>query len=183
MHENILEKLVENSRKAIDSGVYEIDEDLSGMHSDFDLKEAMLQDKYPTLICEIKYASPSAGRIRDDKDAAVIAQEMIKGGASALSVLTQPHMFSGSPEILMRVRKSVNVPILMKDIIIDTVQIDAGKKMGADYILLIQAAHESGLGVLLEVHTKDEMDASANIPADLVGINNRSLQTLQIAHA
>ena len=103
MHENILEKLVENSRKAIDSGVYEIDEDLSGMHSDFDLKEAMLQDKYPTLICEIKYASPSAGRIRDDKDAAVIAQEMIKGGASALSVLTQPHMFSGSPEILMRV--------------------------------------------------------------------------------
>ena len=99
--------------------------------SDFDLKEAMLQDKYPTLICEIKYASPSAGRIRDDKDAAVIAQEMIKGGASALSVLTQPHMFSGSPEILMRVRKSVNVPILMKDIIIDTVQIDAGKKMGA----------------------------------------------------
>ena len=81
MHENILEKLVENSRKAIDSGVYEIDEDLSGMHSDFDLKEAMLQDKYPTLICEIKYASPSAGRIRDDKDAAVIAQEMIKGGA------------------------------------------------------------------------------------------------------
>ena len=74
-----------------------------------------------------------------DKDAAIIAQEMIKGGASALSVLTQPHMFSGSPEILMRVRKSVNVPILMKDIIIDTVQIDAGKKMGADYILLIQA--------------------------------------------
>ena len=139
MHENILEKLVENSRKAIDSGVYEIDEDISEMHSDFDLKEAMLQDKHPTLICEIKYASPSAGRIREDKDAAIIAQEMIKGGASALSVLTQPHMFSGSPEILMRVRKSVNVPILMKDIIIDTVQIDAGKKMGADYILLIQA--------------------------------------------
>ena len=135
MHENILEKLVENSRKAIDSGVYEIDEDISEMQSDFDLKEAMLQDKHPTLICEIKYASPSAGRIREDKDAAIIAQEMIKGGASALSVLTQPHMFSGSPEILMRVRKSVNVPILMKDIIIDTVQIDAGKKMGADYIL------------------------------------------------
>ena len=132
MHENILEKLVENSRKAIDSGVYEIDEDISEMQSDFDLKEAMLQDKHPTLICEIKYASPSAGRIREDKDAAIIAQEMIKGGASALSVLTQPHMFSGSPEILMRVRKSVNVPILMKDIIIDTVQIDAGKKMGAE---------------------------------------------------
>ena len=52
-------------RKAIDSGVYEIDEDISEMHSDFDLKEAMLQDKHPTLICEIKYASPSAGRIRD----------------------------------------------------------------------------------------------------------------------
>ena len=144
MHENISHWLI--SRKAIDSGVYEIDEDLSGMHSDFDLKEAMLQDKHPTLICEIKYASPSAGRIREDKDAAIIAQEMIKGGASALSVLTQPHMFSGSPEILMRVRKSVNVPILMKDIIIDTVQIDAGKKMGADYILLIQAVcfHEKG---------------------------------------
>ena len=193
MHENILEKLVENSRKAIDSGVYEIDEDISEMQSDFDLKEAMLQDKHPTLICEIKYASPSAGRIREDKDAAIIAQEMIKGGASALSVLTQPHMFSGSPEILMRVRKSVNVPILMKDIIIDTVQIDAGKKMGADYILLIQAvypkgginkmveyAQKSGLGVLLEVHTKDEMDAAVDIPADLVGINNRSLETLQI---
>ena len=121
-----------------------MDHYLRDASSDFDLKEAMLQDKHPTLICEIKYASPSAGRIREDKDAAIIAQEMIKGGASALSVLTQPHMFSGSPEILMRVRKSVNVPILMKDIIIDTVQIDAGKKMGADYILLIQAVYEKG---------------------------------------
>ena len=78
----------------------------------------------------------------------------------------------------------------MKDIIIDTVQIDAGKKMGADYILLIQAvypkggidemveyAQKSGLGVLLEVHTKEEMDAAVDIPADLVGINNRSLET------
>ena len=131
MPKSILEKLVENSRNAIDSGVYKIEEDLSKMHSDFDLREAMVKDEHPTLICEIKYSSPSAGRIRKDGNAATIAQEMIKGGAFALSVLTQPHMFSGSPENLIQVRKAVNVPILMKDIIIDTIQIDAGKKMGA----------------------------------------------------
>ncbi len=193
MPENILEKLVENSHKAIDSGVYEIDGDFSKMRSKFDLKNAMLKDEHPTLICEIKYASPSAGKIRKDGDAAVIAQDMVKGGASALSVLTQPHMFSGSPENLIQARKAVNIPILMKDIIIDEVQIDAGKRMGADYILLIQAlyedgqirkmteyAHQNDLKVLLEVHTKDEMNLASDAGADLIGINNRSLQTLQV---
>ena len=193
MPKSILEKLVENSRNAIDSGVYKIEEDLSKMHSDFDLREAMVKDEHPTLICEIKYSSPSAGRIRKDGNAATIAQEMIKGGAFALSVLTQPHMFSGSPENLIQVRKAVNVPILMKDIIIDTIQIDAGKKMGADYILLIQAlynksqidemiqyAHKCNLKVLLEVHTRVEMDIAIDTSADLIGVNNRSLQTLQV---
>ncbi|MDI1495832.1 MAG: indole-3-glycerol-phosphate synthase [Cenarchaeum symbiont of Oopsacas minuta] len=193
MSERILDRLVENSRNAIDSGVYRIKEDFSSLRSNFDLKSIMLKDAHPTLICEIKYSSPSAGQIRHHESPVKLAQDMIAGGASALSILTQPHMFSGSPENLIQVRRAIDVPILMKDIIIDTVQIDAAEKMGADYILLIQAAYADGgveemikyahlrnLKVLLEVHTEEEMDCALRTRADLIGVNNRSLQTMQI---
>ena len=70
---------------------------------------------------------------------------MINGGATALSVLTQPFLFNGSPELFMNVRKAVDVPMLMKDIIIDKIQIDAAKKIGADYFLLIQSIFDMSI--------------------------------------
>ena len=149
-----------------------------------------------TLITEIKFSSPALGNIRKISDPVAIAKHMIDGGASALSVLTQPFLFDGSPELFMKVRKEVQVPMLMKDITIDRVQIDAAKKIGADYFLLIQSifdngmvndiddlidyGHGLGLKVLIEAHTKEEFSNSCNTDADLIGINNRNLDTLKV---
>ena len=192
--ENILEKLVSNSQKAIDEGIYEINEKIS--KSEIDLKKAISQSQHASLITEVKFSSPALGNIRKVSDPIDIALKMVNGGASALSVLTQPYMFDGSPEFFMKVRKMVKIPMLMKDITIDKVQIDAAKKIGADYFLLIQSifdkglvndidsmidyGHDLGLKVLIEAHTKQEFDNSCNTSADIIGINNRNLDTMKI---
>ncbi len=168
MAENILTRLVSNSQAAIDDGTYDIDANLD--KSSKDLIQIIKTNVHPTLLTEIKFASPSLGKIRTLTDPASIAKQMIAGGSKALSVLTQPNLFHGSPEYFMKVREAVNVPLLMKDIMIENIQIDAAKKMGADYILLIQSlfdqgflkdieefieyAHKKELKILLEVHTK-----------------------------
>ena len=92
---------------------------------------------HATLITEIKFASPSLGKIRTQSDPVSIAKSMIGGGAKALSILTQPYLFNGSPDYFIQVRQAVDVPLLMKDIMIDKIQIDAAQKIGADYMLLI----------------------------------------------
>jgi len=194
MAENILRKLVNNSQMAINDGVYEIDADLKKSPHDF--KQIISTNTHPTLLTEIKFSSPSLGKIRTLADPVSIAHQMIAGGSKALSVLTQPHLFNGSPEYFMKVRQAVNVPMLMKDIMIDKVQIDAAKKIGADYMLLIQSlfdqkflsdideiigyGHRQGLRILLEVHTEQEFQNALNTDADLIGINNRNLDTLEI---
>jgi len=121
---------------------------------------------------------------------------MIEGGAKALSILTQPHLFNGSPKYFMEIRKKVDAPLLMKDIIINTTQIDAAQKIGADYILLIESlfdngflkeidefieyGHKKGLKILLESHTKSEFENALKTNADILGINNRNLDTLEV---
>ena len=192
--ENILEKLVNNSKKAIEDGIYDINESLP--NSGTDLKNIITKSEHATLITEVKFSSPALGNIRKITDPVEIALKMVNGGASALSVLTQPYMFDGSPEFFMKVRKMVKVPMLMKDITIDRVQIDAAKKIGADYFLLIQSifdnglvndiddmidyGHNLGLKVLIEAHTKQEFENSCNTSADIIGINNRNLDTMEI---
>lgn len=194
MAENILRKLVNNSQMAIDDGVYEIDANLQKSTKDF--KEIIKTNPHATLLTEIKFSSPSLGKIRTLTDPVSIASQMIAGGSKALSVLTQPHLFNGSPEYFMKVRQAVDVPMLMKDIMIDKVQIDAAEKIGADYILLIQSlfdqkflsdidefidyGHKHDLEILLEVHTKQEFQNALKTKADLIGINNRNLDTLEI---
>lgn len=191
---NILKKLVDNSRTAIDDGIYEISEQLP--NSGIDLAESIRNNTHASLITEVKFASPSLGEIRKVSDPVSIAKAMVRGGAVGLSVLTQPHMFSGSPKYFMEVRRQVKVPMLMKDIIIDKIQIDAAKKIGADYMLLIQSlfdmghlkeidefisyGHKNGLKVLVEAHTGSEFANSLRTDADMVGINNRNLDTLEI---
>jgi len=194
MAKNILKRLVSNSQVAIDDGTYEIDANLD--KSSKDLTQIIKNNPHPTLLTEIKFASPSLGKIRTLTDPASIAKQMIAGGSKALSVLTQPNLFHGSPEYFMKVRESVDVPLLMKDIMIENIQIDAAEKMGADYILLIQSlfdqgflkeieefieyAHKKELKILLEVHTKQEFHNALKTKADLIGINNRNLDTLEI---
>ena len=194
MAENILRKLVNNSQMAIDDGVYDVDADLEKSNKDF--KQIIKTNQHATLLTEIKFASPSLGKIRTLTDPASIAKKMVAGGAKALSVLTQPHLFHGSPEYFMKVRQAVDVPLLMKDIMIDKIQIDAAKKIGADYMLVIQSlfdqkfvsdidefidyGHKQGLEILLEVHTKDEFTNALETKADIIGVNNRNLDTLEI---
>jgi indole-3-glycerol phosphate synthase len=189
-----LEKLVENSRKAISEGVYEISESLQ--KSPFDLIESIKANSHASLITEVKFASPSLGQIRQHSDPVEIAKAMVRGGSLALSVLTQPYLFNGSPAYFMDIRKQIKAPMLMKDIVVDKIQIDAAKKIGADYMLLIQSlfdsghlkeidefieyGHKNGLKVLVEAHTKEEFENSLKTSADLVGINNRNLDTLEI---
>ena len=127
--ENILQKLVENSQNAIDDGIYDITETLP--KSEIDLQESIKNNSHASLITEIKFSSPAEGDIRQISDPVQIAKSMISGGAQALSVLTQPHLFNGSPEYFIKIRKNVKIPLLMKDIMIDKTQIDAAKKMGA----------------------------------------------------
>jgi len=194
MAENILRKLVNNSQMAIDDGVYDVESDLEKSNKDF--KQIIKTNPHATLLTEIKFASPSLGKIRTLTDPASIAKKMVAGGAKALSVLTQPHLFHGSPQYFMKVREAVDVPLLMKDIMIDKIQIDAAKKIGADYMLVIQSlfdqkflsdidgfieyGHKQGLEIILEVHTKKEFENALKTDADIIGINNRNLDTLEI---
>ena len=192
--ENILEKLVQNSRNAIDDDVYDISESLP--KSKINLEEIITKSQHAPLITEVKFSSPALGKIRKISNPVDIALEMVNGGASALSVLTQPYLFDGSPDIFMKIRNVVKIPMLMKDITIDKVQIDAAKKIGADYFLLIQSlfdkkmvhdieelidyGHKNGVKVLVEAHTLNEFENACNTNADIIGINNRNLDTLKI---
>src|SRR5256712_4884421 len=190
----MLEKLAQNSQKAIVEGVYEIEQKLT--KSDKNIISEIKKNIHASLITEVKFSSPSLGNIRQISDPVEIAKSMIEGGAVGLSVLTQPYLFNGSPEYFSEIRKQMKVPLLMKDVIVDMTQIDAAEKLGADIILLIQGifdkkfakeieefiayAHKKKLLVLLESHTKKEFLNSFKTEADLLGINNRDLDTLEI---
>jgi len=191
---NMLQKLVDNSQTAIADGVYDISQKLP--KSKINIIKSIRKNKHAPLITEIKFSSPSLGNIRKISDQVEIAKSMIGGGAIGLSILTQPHLFNGSPEYFQKIRKAVKVPLLMKDVIVEKIQIDAAEKIGADCILLIQSifdkklakdidefisySHRKGLMVLLESHTKKEFAKSVQTNADLLGINNRNLDTLEI---
>src|SRR6267143_2181284 len=191
---HMLQQLANNSQKAITDGVYEITEKLQ--RSKNNLVDDIRKNKHASLITEVKFSSPSLGSIRYTSDPIEIAKLMIQGGAIALSILTQPHLFNGSPEYFQKIRKRVKVPLLMKDIVIDKIQIDAAEKIGADCILLIQTifdkkfandidefiayAHKKNLMILLESHTKNEFIRSMKTDTDILGINNRNLDSLEI---
>ena len=165
-------------------------------NSRIDLGETIINSQHAPLITEVKFSSPALGNIRKVSDPVDIALKMVNGGASALSVLTQPFLFDGSPELFMKVRRVVKIPMLMKDITIDKIQIDAAKKIGADYFLLIQSlfdkkivpemdelieyGHKNGLKVIVEAHTSKEFENACKTNTDIVGINNRNLDTLKI---
>ena len=140
------------------------------------------------LICEVKKASPSKGIIRENFQPVEIAKKYEQGGASAISVLTDEKYFMGRPEYLREIKKIVSLPVLRKDFIIDEYQIIEAKSIGADCILLIASilnpkqikslaafAKRLGLEVLIEVRTKEEIDAHCNEHIDLIGVNNRDL--------
>jgi len=145
------------------------------------------------IIAEVKKASPSKGIIREDFDPLVIAQAYEKGGADALSVLTEPHYFQGDKEYLGAIRRYVSIPLLRKDFIVDKYQIVEALVYGADYILLIAKALSRkelkelydyaihlGLEVLIEVHDKIDLVKAIFTGATIIGINHRNLETFEM---
>lgn len=157
------------------------------------LRNALLGNK--SIIAEIKRASPAKGKLSDILDPVALAKQYQSAGAAAISVLTDKQFFSGSVDDLLQVSIALSdapCPLLRKDFIIDPIQIHQAYAYGADAILLIVAAvkdktqaliddaHRLGLEVLLEVHTADELMFAINTTADVIGVNNRNLNTLEV---
>lgn len=192
---DFLDKLAKDSRETIESGYYE--KMVQNAASKISLKKAICQSKGAPVITEIKSASPSKGIIRTDFEPAKVAQAMARGGAVGISVLTEPKNFKGSLMSLEKTRQAVQLPILMKDIVLSSKQLEAASNAGANAVLLIQAlfdreycecdvkdmilkAHSLNLEVLLEAHSKAEFRQAICSEAELIGINNRNLGTLEI---
>lgn len=157
-----------------------------------DFIAALKNSSSPAIIAEIKKASPSKGLIREDFDVAEIAAAYAQNGAKCLSVLTDIEFFQGHPDYIGLAKSHCDLPVLRKDFIIDPYQIHESVALGADCILLIvamlddaqliefcQLAQELKLAVLVESHTREELDRAIKLPTPLMGINNRSLHTFQ----
>jgi indole-3-glycerol phosphate synthase len=187
---NILETIIEKKREEI---AYKKKHDyLAGLDGtvfpELSLKAALLNS--PTgIIAEFKRKSPSKGWIHPNADVVAIPAGYQNAGAAALSVLTDELFFGGSREDLLSARRNVSIPVLRKDFIIDSYQVNVAKGIGANAILLIagaidkslslELAHEArslGMEVVLEIHDEDEL-AYIHPYVDIVGINNRNLKT------
>ena len=140
------------------------------------------------VIAEIKPTSPTTDGTRED-DPVELAESMVAGGATALSVLTEPDHFGGSVETLRRVRAAVDVPVLRKDFLVDEAQLDAAESdvvlliarfVGDDLPSLLAAARDRGFQVLVEVHDREELTAAVEAGATYVGVNNRDLARLVV---
>ncbi len=145
------------------------------------------------VIAECKRRSPARGILRENYDPAELAASYERGGAAALSVLTEPGFFDGSLQHLALVGRASELPVLRKDFVIDEYQIHETRAAGADAVLLIaaalsggtlsellHAARTSGLEALVEVHDQDELARVLDAGATLVGVNSRNLQTLHV---
>lgn len=146
-----------------------------------------------TVIAECKKGSPSRGIFLQDYEPVPIAKAYEKGGADALSVLTEPDFFYGDETHLESVRNNVSLPVLRKDFIFDMYQVKESWAVGADAILLIAAllsdmqlkelagyAAQLGLGILLEVHDRQELERGLRVPVKGIGINARNLKDFSI---
>lgn len=158
-----------------------------------DFFRALQNGEEPVIIAEIKKASPSAGVIRPNLDVTAIAASYEKGGAAAISVITEEEFFLGKLEYLRQAREVGRLPILCKDFIIDPLQVLTARAAGADALLLVagvlsqdslvnllRKVRSLGMACLVEVHNEDELARVLETDAQIIGINNRNLQTFEV---
>jgi len=151
------------------------------------------EDEPYRIISEVKKASPSKGIIREDFDPLEIAQAYERGGANAISILTEPHFFQGSLDYLSGIRRYVGLPLLRKDFIVSKYQLLEALVHGADFVLLIAMAlskkdlkelleytRHLGMEALVEVHDKADLTKAIYAGADIIGINHRNLGTFEM---
>jgi indole-3-glycerol phosphate synthase len=154
--------------------------------------EGAIRDRGCAVIAEVKRSSPSKGRIQEDFDPVGIARSYENHGASAISILTERKFFEGNAAFVPQIRKAVGLPLLRKDFIVDTYQINETRVLGADALLLIARllevgelqdfiglSSELGLAALVEVHDEADVENAVSSGARIVGINNRDLATFR----
>lgn len=191
----ILDKIIERKKQEItfsksNVSVEELKNSEFFGRETFSLKESV--KKRNGIIAEFKRQSPSKGIINDKVSPLEVVSKYEEFGASGISILTDKDFFGGNFEDILNVRKSVNIPILRKDFMVDEYQFYEAKSIGADVVLLIAAclsptqvqeftelAHQLNLEVLLEIHTEEELK-NFNQNIDLVGINNRNLKDFKV---
>jgi indole-3-glycerol phosphate synthase len=157
-----------------------------------DFAGALSSSMPPAVIAEIKRASPSAGRIAD-VDPAERAGACQAAGAAAISVVTEPHHFNGSLADLRAVHLATQIPVLRKDFLVHPSQLMEARVGGADAVLLIAAvlsdlelkamlgaAHDLGLGALVETHSEEDLERAVGSHAKVIGVNARDLETLEV---
>jgi indole-3-glycerol phosphate synthase len=155
--------------------------------------EKVLKEKDISFICEIKRASPSKGIISEDFDYIKIAKDYEKGGASAISVLTEPYFFKGDDKYLSEISYQVKIPILRKDFVIDSYMIYEAKLLGASAVLLISSilseeklnsyiklSESLGISALVETRSYEEIKIAISSGAKIIGVNNRDLKDFTV---
>jgi len=195
---DILRKIVDHKRREVEEkkrkfNLSVLREEAERLKVPYDFKEA-LSGEGINIIAEVKKASPSKGVIREDFDPVKIAKAYERGGARAISVLTDEKFFQGSPFYLRQVAESVNLPVLRKDFIIDEFQIYGAKALGASSYLLIVAilsdfqlkefialGRDLGMEPLVETHTEEEVERALKAGAEIIGVNNRDLKTFTVS--
>ena len=194
---SLLAQLVDSARQGVEQRsrevpVEELRERLAGRDQGRPFREALARPGI-SLICEFKRRSPSAGPIAPDRDLAAQVAAYEAGGAAALSILTDRANFDGGLEDLRVARENSSLPILRKDFIVDPYQLTESAAAGADAVLLIATvlrdsrleefqAEAAGLDLdcLVEVHDEDDLVRALETGAEVVGINNRNLDTNQV---
>jgi indole-3-glycerol phosphate synthase len=195
----ILNKIIENKRSEVEraeksDSIDFLKSELQNLDNTKGFYESIRADGRTKVIAEIKCASPSKGVLRSEFNPVEISKSYFRGGASAISVLTDSRFFKGSRDHLRDVRSAVELPLLRKDFIIDPYQVYESRLYGADAILLIVAAldstilgellelaHSLDMDAVVEIHDEGELDKAIEAGSRIIGINNRDLKTFDVS--
>jgi len=194
----VLDQIVERTRERLRSAPMDIEDVRRAARERAEAKtpfafRTALTSTAPAIIAEIKSASPSAGSIVENPDVETIARDYARGGAAAISVVTEADFFRGSREWIARAKAASGLPAVMKDFIVEPSQIMAGIAAGADAILLLASLLDArqlmhfvalleayGCDALVEVHDDEELERAIASGARLIGVNNRDLRDFRV---